>query len=110
MNYGSMFKVVSLNEGAMNMIDKALTSKKLEPAEASLVQGSQYQEDVRKSTNTWVQDTDVIKMFGDIALEVNRTARWNLNITGCEAIQYATYTKGDYFKWHVDQFPELENH
>tara|TARA_Y100001970_G_scaffold141939_1_gene174639 strand:- start:899 stop:1510 length:612 start_codon:yes stop_codon:yes gene_type:complete len=109
MNYGSMFKVVTLNEGAMKMIDKSLTSKELEPATASLVQGSQYQEDVRKSTNTWVQDTDVIKMFGDIVLEVNRAARWNLNIVGCEAIQYATYTEGDYFKWHVDQFPEVEN-
>ena len=108
MNYGSMFKVVSLNEGAMGIVNKALNSE-LEPAEASLVQGSQYQEDVRKSTNTWVQDTEVIKMFGDIVMEVNRSARWNLNITGCEAIQYATYTEGDYFKWHVDQFPEIEN-
>ena len=80
MNYGSMFKVVSLNEGAMDIVNKALNSE-LEPAEASLVQGSQYQEDVRKSTNTWVQDADVIKMFGDIVLEVNRSARWNLNLS-----------------------------
>tara|TARA_B100000965_G_C19491774_1_gene713353 strand:+ start:215 stop:811 length:597 start_codon:yes stop_codon:yes gene_type:complete len=108
MNYGSMFKVVSLNEGAMDIVNKALDNE-LEPAAASLVQGRQYQEEVRKSTNTWVQDSEVIKMFGDIVLEVNRSARWNLNITGCEAIQYATYTEGDYFKWHVDQFPEIEN-
>jgi PKHD-type hydroxylase len=103
-----MFKVVSLNEGAMDIVNKALDNE-LEPAAASLVQGRQYQEEVRKSTNTWVQDSEVIKMFGDIVLEVNRSARWNLNITGCEAIQYATYTEGDYFKWHVDQFPEIEN-
>jgi PKHD-type hydroxylase len=101
MNYGLLWKEVVFNRKAMDIVNKATN------AELTWHQGKIHNslKDNRSSNVAWIGDQDLLSMLLRMVKKINKDARWNLNITGVEAVQYGIYGKGDFYDWHVDQHP-----
>ena len=57
------------------------------------------------------KDSFVHSIFTDYILRANIEASWNFNIRGKGGIQFTTYSKGDFYKWHKDcSYKETEPH
>jgi len=52
------------------------------------------------SINDWFGDK--MYQYGNLA---NQECKWDFNITGHEAVQYAEYGVGQKYNWHIDMFP-----
>jgi hypothetical protein len=67
-------------------------------------EGTRFDEDVRNSStifldkNHWFEG--VLSHFGN---EVNRSAKWNFEISGNAAVQISSYNPGEKYDWHVDE-------
>jgi len=59
--------------------------------------------------NTEVRFADKDYWFGatleSFVREANRTCKWDYDITGNEAVQFAKYGPEQHYNWHVDNFP-----
>ena len=101
MNYGLLWKEVAFNRKAMDIVTKATN------ADLNWHQGKIHNslKDTRRSNVAWIGDHDLLSMLLRMVKRINRDAKWNLNITGVEAVQYGIYGVGDFYDWHVDQHP-----
>ena len=106
MNYGLYFKEVSFNRQAMQIVRNAISSPDLNWKQGKLHNSSRS---TRSSKVAWLGDKDLLTMLLRMQKSVNRSAGWNLNITGVEAVQYGIYGVGDFYDWHVDQHPRPVN-
>ena len=102
MNYGLYFKEVVFNRQAMDIVRVAISSPDLKWRKGTLHNSSK---DTRSSEIAWVGDRELLSMLLRMQKKVNKDAKWNLNITGIEPVQFGIYGKGDYYDWHVDQHP-----
>ena len=57
---------------------------------------------LRKSEVAWLYDPWVIQMLEPYVDAANREAGWDFQWDPAEAIQFATYKKGDHYDWHRD--------
>ena len=57
---------------------------------------------LRKSKVAWLYDPWVIQMLEPYVDAANREAGWDFQWDPAEAIQFATYKKGDHYDWHRD--------
>ena len=105
MNYGTMYEVVKFNETALNDIKRAISSQELE-WEEGLLEGDKKSQ-TRKSDIAWIKDQNLVNNFLQTAQGVNRKARWNLNITHIEPIQFGSYPAGGFYDWHLDQHAQV---
>ena len=105
MNYGLYYKEVVFNAKRMQVVNKALSGENFNWSRGDVHNGIQ---DNRSSEVAWVRDRELLIMLLRMVKSVNRSAHWNLNITGVEAVQYGVYGPvGDFYDWHVDQHPHL---
>jgi PKHD-type hydroxylase len=102
MNYGLYFKEVVFNRQAMDIVRAAISSPDLEWKKGTLHNSSQ---DTRSSEIAWLGDRELLSMLLRMQKKINKDAKWNLNITGIEPVQFGIYGKGDFYDWHVDQHP-----
>ena len=84
MNYGLLWKEVVFNRKAMDIVERATN------AELTWHQGKIHNslKDNRSSNVAWIGDQDLLSMLLRMVKKINKDARWNLNITGVEAVQY----------------------
>tara|TARA_B100000073_G_scaffold98342_1_gene78175 strand:- start:386 stop:988 length:603 start_codon:yes stop_codon:yes gene_type:complete len=101
MNYGLYYKEVVFNRAAMQIVNRVV-SENHNWSRGHVHNGIQ---DNRSSEIAWVGDRELLSMLLRMVKSVNKQARWNLNITGMEAVQYGKYGVGDFYDWHVDQHP-----
>ena len=99
MNYGLCYKEISFNHRAMSIVNRVIDDNH-KWSRGHVHNGLQ---DNRSSEIAWVGDRELLSMLLRIVGTINKQARWNLNITGVEAVQYGKYGKGDFYDWHVDQ-------
>jgi len=107
MKYGCSYRVIELNDSAMTKIQRTLDSENLKFSD-SVVHNSNdaaAHED-RISQQAWIREIRFCQLFIDIAKTMNEMCWWNLDIQGCEPIQYGIYSKGGKYNWHVDQHPK----
>lgn len=68
--------------------------------------GSEYS---HKTRDTTVRFADHNHWFGLImrgfGVQANKDCQWDFDITDHECVQYAQYTIGQHYDWHVDNFP-----
>jgi PKHD-type hydroxylase len=102
MNYGLYFKEVVFNRQAMDIVRAATSSPNLEWKKGTLHNSSK---DTRSSEIAWIGDRELLSMLLRMQKKINNDAKWNLNITGIEPVQFGIYGKGDFYDWHVDQHP-----
>jgi PKHD-type hydroxylase len=102
MNYGLYFKEVTFNKRAMDIVRTAISSSDLKWKKGTLHNSNK---DTRSSEIAWLGDRDLLSMFLRMQKRVNVDAKWNLNITGIEPVQFGIYGEGDFYDWHVDQHP-----
>ena len=102
MNYGLYFKEVVFNRQAMDIVRAATSSLNLEWKKGTLHNSSK---DTRSSEIAWLGDRELLSMLLRMQKKINKDAKWNLNITGIEPVQFGIYGKGDFYDWHVDQHP-----
>jgi hypothetical protein len=43
--------------------------------------------------------------MGSFAAHANQVCKWDYEVTGREAIQFAKYGPNQHYEWHVDNFP-----
>ena len=104
MKYGCSYRVIELNDSAMTKIQRTLDSENLKFSD-SVVHNSNdaaAHED-RISQQAWIREIRFCQLFIDIAKTMNEMCWWNLDIQGCEPIQYGIYNIGDHYGWHNDQ-------
>ena len=102
MNYGLFYKEVVFNKDAMNIVRRAISSPDLNWKKGTIHNSSR---DTRSSEIAWVGDRELLSMLLRMQKKINRDAKWNLNITGIEPVQFGIYGEGDFYDWHVDQHP-----
>ena len=102
MNYGLQYKTVVFNQKAMEIVNRVISYK--HKWNKGVVQtGNQSN---RSSKTAWLGDRELLAMLLRMVKKVNIDSRWNLNVTGIEAVQYGKYGEGDFYGWHMDQHPE----
>ena len=99
MNYGLYYKEVEFNRQAKQVVNKAISTD-LDWKRGEL---HSSQRSTRSSEVAWLRDRDLLVMLLRMVKSVNRSAHWNLNITGVESVQFGVYGEGDFYDWHVDQ-------
>ena len=102
MKYGLYYKEVDFNNHSRNTVRRALNSN------LNWIEGKIHssQRSSRSSKVAWVRDEELSSMLFRMAKQINRSANWNLNITGIEPVQFGIYGEGDFYGWHVDQHPK----
>lgn len=115
MRYGDLFKVITLSDAAMNVVNSAISSSNVNWEEATIVEsgGSINTKKTRDCEISWLYNCpDLNNMLFSIVSDVNRNAGWNLKLDGVETCQFSAYKKGHHYGWHVDQHskpdPRLE--
>jgi PKHD-type hydroxylase len=69
-----------------------------------------YDEDMRKSSICFFNRETLPSWFNFIKpfiVAANNNAGWGLEISEAEDMQIAKYSKGDYYKWHIDSTGEI---
>jgi PKHD-type hydroxylase len=73
------------------------------------VMGFDGSEFSHKTRNTTVRFAEHNHWFGLImrgfGQQANKDCKWDFDITEHEAVQYAHYSVGQHYDWHVDNFP-----
>lgn len=73
------------------------------------VMGFDGSEHSYKNRNTTVRFADYNHWFGHImrgfGVQANKDCQWGFDITEHEAVQFAQYSVGQHYDWHVDNFP-----
>ena len=57
----------------------------------------------RSSKVNFIGNSEILRAFLDISLQVNKLSNWDLNIDGIEPLQYGEYHENGEYGWHVDQ-------
>ncbi len=102
MNYGLPYKEVIFNTKAQNIVNKVI-SYRHNWTRGQIRSGVQSN---RSSEIAWLGDRELLSMLLRMIKKINEDARWNLKITGVEAVQYGRYGEGDFYDWHIDQHPQ----
>ena len=98
MRYGHPY--ITERIGAVT-ISQALSKVDKELEDAKIVSASDH---VSRSTKvTWINDKNTLSTFLTYAQAANKNAGWDFHIDRIEPLQYAEYSVGDEFGWHVDQ-------
>jgi len=105
MNYGLFYKVVSLNQFSVRTVHSAIANTNLEWNEGKLY--NQTTAVKRQTDVAWINDRNFLSMLLRMVKQINRSARWNLNITGVEPVQFGSYGEGGFYDWHIDQHPKI---
>jgi len=107
MKYGCSYRVIELNDSAMTKIQRTLESENLTWKDSLTHQSdvAQSHQD-RISRQAWIREPKFCQLFIDVARVMNEENWWNLDIGGCEPIQYGIYPEGGKYDWHVDQHPK----
>ena len=92
MNYGLYFKEVVFNRAAMQIVNRVV-SENHNWSRGQVHNGIQSN---RSSEIAWVGDKELLSMLLRMVKRINKDARWNLNITGMEAVQFGKYGVGDF--------------
>ena len=58
----------------------------------------------RNSTISFLTDWWIQRQVFPAVLEANKIAKWNVSITGHEAMQFTKYNKGQFYGWHYDSW------
>lgn len=99
MRYGELCRTCAIPPRLIADVEKAVGDTARTPAVAVDSGG------VRRSSRVvWVEDAGIRAGFFDVALYINREARWNFQIDELEPLQYTEYWGGDEYGWHVDQY------
>jgi len=59
----------------------------------------------RKSKVCFIEERELFERISNVLVTANRNACWNFEIDCAQEIQFAEYSTGNYFDWHVDQIP-----
>ena len=102
MRYGDLYRVIELSPAALDIVRKAISNKDLKWKD-SAIDGKGSKSTIRKSEVAWINDTNLFKMLMSVVGEINKLTEWNLNIQGCEPVQFGIYTEDNFYDWHVDQ-------
>jgi len=105
MNYGLFYKVVSFNQFSVRTVHSAIQNTNLEWNEGKLY--NQTTAVKRQTDVAWINDRNFLSMLLRMVKQINRSARWNLNITGVEPVQFGSYGEGGFYDWHIDQHPKI---
>jgi len=101
MKYGLPYKVVSFNQSSMRTVNSAIVNTNLQWNTGQL-----YNQKVgvkRKTDVAWIKDPNFLSMLLRMVKQINKSAQWDLNITGVEPVQFGSYGEGSFYDWHVDQ-------
>ena len=104
MNYGLYYKEVNFNSTNCHCQKSNFTRSGLEEGELHSSHRS-----TRSSEVAWVRDMNLLSMLMRMSKQINRSAHWNLNLSGIEPVQFGVYGEGDFYDWHVDQHPKPVN-
>lgn len=105
MNYGHFYKIVKFNSHSMSIVRSAINKSDLQWDAGKL-----YNQDNNTKRNTdvaWVKDRDLLLTLLGMVKSINRDAKWNLNITGVEPVQFGSYGIDGFYDWHIDQHPKI---
>ena len=127
MNYGTKYGTSTLNDNIWEKIEKNINNKNLDWGNSTIYQnvdqiskhlnkpslrdvtddGGLLNTEIRKSKNCWLEDKYLAQsLFDEVSNFNSGPSQWKLNIIYTQAIQYGIYSEGDYFNWHVDQYPK----
>ena len=110
MNYGTKYGTAILNDNIWEKIEKNINNKNLDWRDSTIHQTDDndlMNTEIRKSKNCWIEDPDLSQsLFDEVSNFNSGPSQWKLNILYTQAIQYGIYSEGDYFNWHVDQYPK----
>ena len=98
MKYGLPYKEVVFNRKALELVVKVI-SYKHNWTRGEISNGTKSN---RSSEIAWLGDRELLAMLLRMVKKINIDSRWNLSITGVEAVQFGKYGEGDFYGWHID--------
>jgi len=107
----SLFGLNKLDEDGLNVLEKIIKNSELKWSTPliGLDDKIDYVEDLskRKCKQCFLDYyVELDKLFGRIILDYNNNhSGWNFNIECIESIQLTHYFEGDFYDWHLDDFP-----
>tara|TARA_B100000035_G_scaffold229756_1_gene197952 strand:- start:556 stop:1107 length:552 start_codon:yes stop_codon:yes gene_type:complete len=107
MNYGLFYKQVDFNRHSTAVVKNAIANENLKWNPGKL---QNHQTEIKRYTDVaWLRDKTLLSMFLRMGKQINRSAHWNLHLTGVEPIQFGSYGEGGFYDWHQDQHPSIVN-
>ena len=105
MKYGLPYKEVVFNRKALELVVKVISYKH------NWIRGeiSNGTKSNRSSEIAWLGDRELLAMLLRMVKKINIDSRWNLSITGVEAVQFGKYGEGDFYGWHIDEHKQPVN-
>ena len=105
MKYGLPYKEVVFNRKALELVIKVI-SYKHNWTRGEISNGTKSN---RSSEIAWLGDRELLAMLLRMVKKINIDSRWNLSITGVEAVQFGKYGEGDFYGWHIDEHKQPVN-
>jgi PKHD-type hydroxylase len=60
----------------------------------------------RNSSIAWVGDKEIYQKIDPYVHTANKNSGWNFEVSWYEEMQFTKYSKGQYYNWHMDMFPQ----
>ena len=92
--YGEPYREVKFGQREMGIVYNAIANTELKWQKAQLNNSNNQ---IRKSEIAWLTDRSLLTMLCRICAQVNRDARWDLNVTDLEPVQFGIYPQGGYY-------------
>lgn len=72
----------------------------------------QFDEQIRKTEICWATpESEIFNVMIGYILGANKSAEWNLDLTGMEEVQIGRYVDSGFYNWHIDgDIPDKGNY